>query len=228
MPMAEQPTPLARNLLRRALPESILRAIRVFRELDPASRAALPRVWFRRWFSREPDLPALPPSPRLLFVCRGNILRSAMAEAVFQQVARGGNGTARYAVTSAGTAAAEGNPADPRGQKVAQELGLDLSGHRARPLTAAAVEEADLILVMDYLNEAEVLGHFPSAAPKVRLLATFGANHSRPREIQDPYSGSEEDVRTAFDAISAAVRRLVATIGLVPSPPSSNSHTGAP
>ncbi len=43
-----------------------------------------------------------------------------MAEAVFQRVANGANGTARYLAASAGTAAAEGNPADPRGLKVAQ------------------------------------------------------------------------------------------------------------
>lgn len=150
-----------------------------------------------------------------------------MAEAVFQQVARGDNGTAPFLVASAGTAAANGNPADPRGLKVAQDLGVDLSRHRARQLTPSAVEEADLILVMDYLNEAEVLAHFPSAAPKVRLLGTFGANHSRVREIQDPYSGTEEDVRIAFDVILAAVQQLMTTLSLAPAIPSSNSRTGA-
>ncbi len=80
---------------------------------------------------------------------------------------------------------------------------------------------------MDYLNEAEILAQFPSAAPKVRLLGAFGANHTRAREIQDPYSGTEEDVRTAFDIISAAVRQLITTLSLAPKTPSSNSRTGA-
>jgi protein-tyrosine phosphatase len=224
--MTQPSTPRAKSFLRRALPESILRAIRVYRELDATGRASLPRVWLRRLFARRQQLPALPASPNVLFVCRGNILRSAVAQAMFQSLTRVDNGNRIGVVASAGTAAADGSTADPRGLRVASELGFDLSGHRAQLLRKAAVDQADLILVMDYLNEAEVLGQYPAAASKVRLLGTFGSNQLRPREIVDPYSGTEEDVRRAFLLISNAVRQLASHLSLSPPPSPGNSRTG--
>jgi protein-tyrosine phosphatase len=224
--MTHPTTPRAKSLLRRALPERLLRAIRVYRELDASGRASLPRVWLRRLFAGRQQLPALPASPNLLFVCRGNILRSAVAQAMFQNLTRSSNGNRVGVIASAGTAAADGTMADPRGLRVASELGLDLSGHRAQQLRQAAVDQADLILVMDYVNEAEVLGQYPAAASKVRLLGTFGSDQPRTREIMDPYSGTEEDVRQAFLLISEAVRRLAAYLSLSPPASPGNSRTG--
>lgn len=225
--MAEPTTPLAKSLLRRALPQSLLRAIRVYRGLNPAARSSMSRLWFRRLFARQPPLPALPPSSRVLFVCRGNILRSAVAEALFADLTRdGGHGTG-FTAASAGTAAGDGSPADPRGLTVARELGLDLSAHRAQLLRQNAVDQADLILVMDYVVEAEVLGQFPAAERKVRLLGDWGSDQSRPREIRDPYSGTIDDVRAAFQLISTSVRDLVSSLSLSQAPASGNSRTGA-
>jgi protein-tyrosine phosphatase len=146
---------------------------------------------------------------------------------MLSQFSRASNGALSCLSVSAGTAAADGSPADPRGIKVARELGIDLSGHRSRPLGQEAIDRADLILVMDYLNEADVLGQFPGAASKVRLLGSFGSGRHRPQEIRDPFSGTEDDVRAAFVLISAAVRDLVSSISLAQAPSSGNSRTGA-
>jgi protein-tyrosine phosphatase len=213
-PIRESP----RELLRRTLPASLLRAIRVFRDLTPGARAVLPRVWLRRVFGRTTPLPAgLPARPRVLFVCHGNILRSAMAEALLRSL--GG-----AEVGSAGTAARDGLPADPRGIRVARELGVELDGHKARRLSPALLASADLVVVMDYLNEADVIALDPAATPKLRLLGSFDHRRGRAREIRDPFSGTEADVREAFTRIAEAVRSLATAMSLGSPTPEGNSR----
>lgn len=221
MPAPETTT--TRSLLRRALPSSLVSVIQVFRRLTPPSRLVFARVWVRRLFTRTSPLPAgLPPAPRVLFVCHGNILRSAVAEALYRARVTTGLAPAGSQAESAGTAARDGGPADPRGMAAAREMGLRLDGHRAERLNETLVERADLILVMDYLNEADVVARFPAAAAKVRLLGSF-LDGGRPTEIRDPYTGTAEDVKASFRVIAAAVDALSATLSLAGTRDAGNS-----
>ncbi len=84
----------------------------------------------------------------ILVVCTGNICRSPIAEGLLRAelARRFGDGTPH--VTSAGTAGWEGSPATPEGVEAAAELGVDISGHRARKVRGEMTREADLIVCM--------------------------------------------------------------------------------
>jgi protein-tyrosine-phosphatase len=212
--MAESAT-TPRTLIRRALPTPVVDAIKTLRELGPGSRVGFVRVWLRRVFRQQSLVPAdLPAAPRLLFVCHGNILRSALAQAVWTEMVRSGNAPAGSEAESAGTGARDGSPADPRGVGVARDMGLNLDTHRALRLNDLQVARADMILVMDFVNEADVVSRFPHAAGKVRLLGAVAEENGRPIQIRDPYDGSMEDVRNAFAQIAAAVGSLATTLSL--------------
>lgn len=204
--------PGLRTTLKRLLPDRIRRAWRTFRLVRPEARPALLRLWLSGLARPEDALPGgLPTGPSLLFVCYGNILRSAAAEALFRRLnGRPAPGT----VASCGVGATPGRAADSRGQRIGRELGVDLSGHRARALTQEQVLAADLILVMDQLNAAEVLTQFPEARPRLRYLGAFGPPGTDWPEIPDPFLGDEEAVRRAFRRIEAAVARLSRDLGL--------------
>jgi protein-tyrosine-phosphatase len=222
--MAESAATTTKDLIRRALPSPVVYVIQVFRRLAPTSRGVFARVWLRRLFTKASLLPdGIPGTPRLLFVCHGNILRSAVAEALYADRVRAGRAPAGSVAESAGTAAHQGDPADPRGVSVAQDLGLQLDKHRADRITAEMVDRADLILVMDFLNEADVVARFPAAAHKVRLLGSFLGENRRPSEIRDPYTGSADDVRASFHMIAKAVDSLSATLSLAGTREAGNS-----
>jgi protein-tyrosine phosphatase len=106
---------------------------------------------------------------------------------------------------SAGTHAVDGRPADPRGIVVAQLLGVHLDTHRARRLCGEQVAAADLILAMDFVNEAEIVARFPEAGDKVVLLGRFGPG---PVQIPDPFMGDEEAIRGAFQQIILSLERF--------------------
>lgn len=164
-------------------------------------------VFTARWLSGTPDRrPSVTPgwTRHLLFVCHGNLIRSPLAAALCRREAlRQG---VQVEVVSAGLHPAPGTGADPRAAGAAQSLGVSLEGHRSRPLTAAVVRDADLVLVMDFANDAELIARFPGAWRKVRLLGAFVGNGS---VIADPYAADAAAVRASADRIQDAVRELV-------------------
>jgi len=182
------------------VPSPVRAGARLLLRTPGYARLALIRRWLlRARGGAQPLPPRLSPAPRLLFVCHGNILRSAVAEALTTRLVGEGLLPAGSRAASAGTHAIAGRAADPRGQVVARELGVSLEAHRSQPLSEGLVGEADLVLAMDLINEAEIAARFPWAEPKLRLLGAFGGGSA---VISDPYMGDEEAVRAAFRSIA--------------------------
>ena len=143
----------------------------------------------------------------IVFVCYGNIIRSPMAAALLRRaLIRMGRQDVR--VESAGLYAKPWRGADPRSIALARASGVSLESHESTPISWDLVMRADLILVMDYLNEAELLARYPQAAAKVFLLGVYCRCHWRQAEIEDPYRGSQEDIRRCYDRLEVCVGEL--------------------
>jgi protein-tyrosine phosphatase len=84
----------------------------------------------------------------ILVICTGNICRSPISEGLLRNALQRRFGPAAPYVSSAGTSGLEGSGAMPESVQAAAELGVDISGHVARRLTATIAEEADLLLCM--------------------------------------------------------------------------------
>jgi protein-tyrosine-phosphatase len=115
------------------------------------------------------DLGHIGPKTHWLFVCRGNIARSALAEAWWQAH---GLGEAR----SAGTLGTEGRvPPLAWRHAVFAQTNLDLAGHRSRALTPALMRWADIVVAMDVsvLNDVgDTARHFGIQRPRVLITAS--------------------------------------------------------
>ncbi|GAA2267500.1 low molecular weight phosphatase family protein [Nonomuraea roseoviolacea subsp. roseoviolacea] len=106
---------------------------------------------------------------RILFVCTGNLCRSPLAE----RLARAALG-AGFLVESAGTRAAPGMPMPEHARRALLRLGGDPAGFASRPLTAALVAQADLVLAATVLHRAEVVALHLPAATRAFTIAEFG------------------------------------------------------
>ncbi|MFW6186468.1 MAG: low molecular weight phosphatase family protein [Actinomycetota bacterium] len=113
------------------------------------------------------------PPTRILTVCTGNVCRSPMAAVELDHglnaVSPGG-----FAVTSAGMHALVDEGFERRVGRLAHERGLEAAAeHRARQLTPAILQDADLVLVLAREHTQPVLQQSPRLLKKVFTLREF-------------------------------------------------------
>lgn len=137
-----------------------------------------------------------PPSGRAVFVCKGNIARSAYAEARMRMM---GFDT----VASAGLHAKSGTPTDPAAVRAAAARGVDLSRHCARRVEEIGLGPRDHAFVFE-ICQARALSQMTSA--RVFLLGVW-ACPARPH-IEDPFGCGTAYYSACFDVIDSALQRL--------------------
>ncbi len=200
----------AKLMVKRLLPDAIVRLVRAHRNLTWRERRIYWRSWFRRAFETRshPVYQGGTKVSSVVFVCRGNIIRSPMAAALLKQYLSD-MGVDSVTVSSAGLHAKPGQAADSRALAVAGHFGISLDEHRAQPLTTEMVMRTDVFFVMDSLLEAELLGRYPQARHKVFLPSTCdGVGNPRPIEIADPYDGDTTDIHRCYELLQQSIRHL--------------------
>ena len=149
-----------------------------------------------------------PPNIRnILFVCAGNICRSPMAEWQLKALLWKKPITGMQ-VGSAGLIALPGNAASFNAVRVAKENSISMAEHKARPITAELIDNADLVLVMESHQGHELIADHPQASEKILLLRHFARYGSRERGISDPYGRNLEAYRFCFEDIKECVESL--------------------
>lgn len=145
---------------------------------------------------------SVPPDPaavrRLVFVCHGNICRSALAEAVAQ---REGLRTASF-----GLSTSSGKPAHPPAVEAALAMGFNLSAHRTTRVEDFVAESGDVLLAME-TRHLRKLAAIPTLAATPRLLLgqIIGVPH-----LHDPYHLDPDYMPVALERTARAVKALAA------------------
>jgi protein-tyrosine phosphatase len=150
---------------------------------------------------------------KVLFVCLGNICRSPTAEGVFRHLLAQEAPELRVEIDSAGTAGYHiGHPPDLRSQRAAHARGIDLSGLRARQVSAEDFLRFDLILAMDRDNLEELEAMRPAdSRARVQLFLEYAPELGR-TEVPDPYYGDARGFEEVLNLSAAASRGLIAAL----------------
>jgi len=143
----------------------------------------------------------------VLFVCHGNIIRSAFAA---QALRRRLGPSSRVDVKSAGVDACPGREAHPLALELARAMRVDLSRHAASRLSAELVDDADVIFVADLLQLTAVRRQFPQARAKTFLFSCLAP--ATPLEVRDPIDGGERGFAACFDHILAAIEPIAGAL----------------
>ena len=197
------PRPAAAPARSVSLLTRLRRQLWVLRTTHGAARRWALRRLFESPSARATRLAALSAAPasRLVFICHGNIMRSAFATAV----ARGQQTVAPERVVGAGTHATAGRAAQDSALTVSRELGVPLDAHVASPLAAVAPSAGDVLVCMDAVNEANVLAAYPALAARVFRVGDVAAGDVTGaialREVRDPYGQGDDATRAAFSTV---------------------------
>ncbi len=130
----------------------------------------------------------------VLFVCTHNSGRSQMAEAFFNQMAKG-----KARAYSAGTQPAD--KVNPVVVEAMQEVGIDISSNKPKSLTMDIVEKADKMVTMGCGAEAEAV--CPASFIKTEDWA-----------LGDPKGKTLEQVRKILDEIKKRAVKLLTELEL--------------
>lgn len=148
---------------------------------------------------------------KILFVCWGNICRSPTAENVMRAVIEQEGLGDEIEVDSAGTLHMHaGNRPDSRMTEAAVSRGYEMKG-RARGIELEDFELFDLILVMDFDNQSEVLamkGDREGVKGDVRLFCEF-CKAFDDQVVPDPYYGGSEGFEKVLDLIEDGCQGIV-------------------
>jgi protein-tyrosine phosphatase len=158
---------------------------------------------------------------RLVFVCKGNICRSAYAEIVARSIG--------VDSISCGVSTKDNVPANDDAIKTAESRGLSLKEHRTSRLTSIELKSTDLLIAMepwhvealeryceDHLNakstadQASNLASNPASnkadQPAITLLGLWGPS-KRPH-LPDPYGRTSVYFNNCFDYIEKSVYEI--------------------
>ncbi|WOP17620.1 hypothetical protein [Raineyella sp. LH-20] len=142
---------------------------------------------------------------RILTVCTGNVCRSPVAEFLLRHALGPG-----VEVASAGVAALVDAPVDPPMVDRLRTGGVvDTAGFRARRLTAAMIQEADLILAMTRDHRADVVTEVPQALGRTFTLTEYAAILARWADGRTFYTVRTSDRLAEFTAEAARLRGTV-------------------
>lgn len=153
---------------------------------------------------------------RVLFVCTANICRSPMAAGIFDALA--GDAHLGFGSESAGVAALVREPAAPHAVRAVDELGIDISGHRARQVDEAMIRGAGLVLTMTPEHRETLHRNFGEFREKIQTLPEYSTGDAA-AGIADPYGYDFSVYRTSSREILRHVELVIEVLSSAPGTP---------
>lgn len=140
----------------------------------------------------------------ILFMCYGNINRSALADVLLRSYAEDSG----LSVTSAGFHEEVGRPADPAMIDVANTYGIDLNSSRSTIVSGELLRSSDVIFVMEKSHADTLLSLDEACLNKVWLLGAHWGNSGFGPEIEDPNGRSREGYEFCYRRISEGIDHI--------------------
>jgi len=147
---------------------------------------------------------------RAVFICHGNINRSAYAAAAFTR-SLPTQVRDEVRVSSMGFIGPD-RPASDLAQRVAHGRGISLGSHRSRLLDGPELKQTDLIVVMNQGQKNAVMNLLRPRPGRVLILGDLDPHRIDTRTIQDPYGHPEYVFAQVFDRIDRCTHALVEAI----------------
>ena len=149
---------------------------------------------------------------RVMFVCTGNICRSAMAEGLFIKLIKDNN--LKIDVYSCGIYAENGDYATYNAIEAARYYDADISNHRATNIRSSQIEDMDIILCATNAHKNMVISMYPELISKVYTMKEYAEldEDGKDMDIKDPWGYDMETYRRCIQEISLCIEKIIEKI----------------
>ncbi len=149
---------------------------------------------------------------KVLFVCLGNICRSAMAQGILEKKIK--DLKLNITVDSAGTSNYHiGDHPDYRMIKKGFEHQVDISNQRARQFVVSDFDEFDYIFVMDNNNLSDILQLAKNETHTLKVRLFLGYSYpNQQKSVPDPYYGSEKGFEEVYQLLNHACDAFIKSL----------------
>lgn len=150
---------------------------------------------------------------KIMFICTGNICRSAMAHRLLEKRLEDLN-KKDIEVYSCGIYAENGDGSTYNAIEAMKEYNVDLKSHRATNIRNSNIENMDVILCMTKSHKYAVLQLYPNIKDKVFTLKEYVnyMENAQDVDIPDPWGYDAEVYRHCAEEISVCIELLLQKI----------------
>ena len=143
----------------------------------------------------------------IMFVCTGNICRSAMAEKLLKKKLQDLGMSQKVEAYSCGTyAEADDTPTYEATTVMMKKYGIDMTSHRATPIRDSKIYDMDLILCMTNSHKNTLKLVCPDLVDRIFLLREYAGLDG---EISDPYGGTIKVYEECINDIEKCLDLLI-------------------
>lgn len=129
---------------------------------------------------------------KVMFICTGNICRSAMAHAIMEKEIKERNKENEIQVYSCGTFAEDGSYASVNAIEAMEYYDINLKGHRATNIINSNIKEMDIILCATKDHKRMVFNLYPELKERTFTMKEFAelTDDGKELDIKDPWGYS--------------------------------------
>jgi len=147
---------------------------------------------------------------KVMFICTGNICRSAMADGLMKELTKGKD----VEVYSCGIYAQTGDYATYNSIEAIKKYDVDLTSHRATNIKDSNIKEMDLILCATQSHKDSVLHLYPNLRDRTYTMKEYAEidENGKDMNINDPWGYDMEIYRHCASEIYKCVERILQKI----------------
>lgn len=143
---------------------------------------------------------------KIMFICTGNICRSAMAHAMLKEKAK--EQKKNIEVYSCGLFAQNGDIPTYEAIQTMKEYNIDLSSHRATNIKNSNIKDMDVILCATTNHKNGVISMYPELKNIVYTMKEY-VGEKNDRDIKDPWGYSIETYKRCALEIKECIDKII-------------------